>query len=75
MNALKENIILHVFDFIDTGHPDSLKMAKQLLEEFAKKYHVKLRGVKTKNTKQAFKDFITNNKGYLETIPKLYNSL
>lgn len=75
MNPLKEKIIFHVFEFIDTGNIKDSEIARGHLRELAKKYHIKIKAQKIINTKDAFKNFILNEKGYIETIPKLYNSL
>ena len=75
MDILKEKIIFHVFEFIDTGDLIHSQKARELLKDLAKKYHIKIKPQKITNTKEAFKAFIINEKGYVETIPKLYNSL
>lgn len=75
MDNLKEKIILHVFEFIDTGDLVHSRLARDLLKDMAKKYHITIKPKKITNTKQAFKDFILNESGYADTIPKLYNSL
>jgi hypothetical protein len=75
MDNLKEKIIYHVFEFLETGDIEHSKIAKEHLKELAKKYHVKIKKQIITNTKNAFKEFILNNNGFDETIPKLYNSL
>lgn len=75
MDALKEKIILHVFEFLDTGDLTHSRLARDYIKEMAKKYHIKIRVQPITNTKDAFRNFILNENGYVETIPKLYNSL
>ena len=75
MDPLKEKIIYHVFEFIDTGNIKDSEIARGYLKDMAKKYHIKIKPQRITNTKQAYKDFIINEKGYSETILKLYNSL
>ena len=75
MENLKEKIIFHVFEFLETGEIKHSQLAKGYLQMFAKKYHVKIKSQKIINIKDAFKAFIINEKGYVETINKLFNSL
>jgi len=75
MNNLKEKIIYHVFEFIDTGDVNHSELAKGFLEIFAKEKRINIRLVLKINTKDAFKKFILNESGYIETIPKLFYSL
>lgn len=73
---MKDKIIYHVFEFLETGDLTHSEIAKEHLKNLAKKYHVRLKYKKTLyNTKEAFKEFILNGEGYNITIPKLYNSL
>jgi GTP cyclohydrolase FolE2 len=73
---MKDEIILTVFDFIETKQNQFAIKAKELLEMFAKEYHVPIKKtVKKPDLKQAVRAFIDNGKGYVETIPNLYNAL
>jgi len=73
---MKDKIIFNVFEFIETGDTHHSNLAKEFLKTFAKKYHIKIKDKRVNyNTKEAFKDFILNGKGYNETIQRLYNSL
>lgn len=75
MDNLKDKIIFHVFEFIETGDLTHSRLAKDYLKNMAKKYHIKIKPQKITNTKEAYRNFILNEIGYTQTIPKLYNSL
>lgn len=65
-----------MFEFLDTGDVEHSNLAKEHLKTLAKKYHVKIKKQNiTYSTKDAFRDFILNGNGFIETINKLYNSL
>ena len=73
---LKAQVIVHVLDFIDKNDDNERKEAINKLSLLAKHYTTPLkRRVVSGNLKDFLKAFILNNKGYLETIPKLYNNL
>ena len=73
----KEKIILNIFEIIHERKTDKIQPTKILLEELAKKYKVntKKKSKVKPNLIAAYKEFISNGSGYIETIPKLYNAL
>lgn len=72
----KDKIIYDVLKFIETGDSFYKKEALQGLEKIAKYYTISVRKTKQKNdVKTALYDFILNNKGYVDTIVNLSNSL
>lgn len=74
-NAMKDEILLSVFDFIETKAPVHRTNAVSLLVDFAKFYGVPLKKVAKIDLKKAFRLFISNENGYITTINQLYYSL
>lgn len=71
-----DEIIFHTFEFLETGDLKHSDLAKEHLKTLAKKCHVKIKKQNISySLKDAFRDFILNEKGFNETINKLYNSL
>lgn len=72
----KNEVIVHSFDFLDTGIEENKNLAIEKLKDFAKFYNVPLK-IKSIDVdfKIAFKEFILNIKGYNRTIINLYNAL
>lgn len=75
MNSLKDKIILNVFEYIETGDISHSIKAQEHLRELAKHYHISIKKQAKKDIKICFKAFISNGRGYVETIPNLLNSL
>lgn len=76
MNKTRDEIIVMCIQIIYEGKSELAQQVKEKLKEFAKFYKVnhsdKLPSI---NSKTALNDFILNKKGYIKTIPKLYNAL
>ena len=72
---MKDKIIYHVLEFIDTSDLSHANTAKTLLQDLAKEYHLKIAKTAKIDIKRALKEFVLNGKGYVETISRLYNSI
>ena len=73
---LKDEIIVHVLNFIEEREQiEKVKAARKLIE-LAKRYRLKpsQKPIASDNMKY-LKEFIINAKGYVITISNLYNSL
>ena len=74
--SIKNNIIVNILNFIDTGQDKYSEKASEGLSILAKSYGVSLRRQERKQPiKPALIKFILNKEGYIETIPPLYNSI
>lgn len=74
---LKEQIIVNVLDYIDNNNDHTKHLAIDKLRELAKLYgglDLRVRSFDPDN-KLYLREFILNNKGYIKTIPDLFNSL
>lgn len=74
-NSTKDEIILSVFDYMETKSTVHRDKAVSLLSDLAKFYGVPLRKVAKIDLKKAFRSFIANESGYITTINQLYYSL
>ena len=72
---MKDKIIYHTLEFLDTNDLNHANKAKEYLTELAKKYHIKIKKQIKTDVKAALKGFVFNGPGYQVTIPKLYNAL
>ena len=77
IDNIKDEIILAVFNYLEDNSPRNRDRAIDLIQKFAKKYTIKIKKANRLriNSKDAFRRFVSNEKGYIETIPILYNSL
>jgi len=73
INKLKDKIIYDVLLYID--NPINKSEIQDMIKQFAKFYHVQLIKTNKKDLKSALLDFILNEAGYKDTIPKLNISL
>lgn len=72
---IKDRIILAVFEYIETNN-DSFKLeAQDQLKVLAKRYRINIKNVPKIELKASFKQFVSNNNGYIVTINELYHSL
>ena len=75
VNATKDEIIVSVFDYIETKAPVHSDKAVSLLSDLAKFYGIPLKKVAKIDLKRALRSFILNEQGYITTINQLYYSL
>lgn len=74
--STKEQIIVHLLDYIENNDEEEKKQAIEKLIAFAKFYKISLKRKKIfPNVKIHLREFILNKTGYLITILNLYNSL
>lgn len=76
----KDQLILNVFQFLDTGDLAYANKARDLLKELARRYRVTLRknASLSKDLKIALIEFLENKKGYANksgSLAVLYNSI
>lgn len=74
-NATKDEIIVSIFDFMETKATIHRDKAVSLLSDFAKFYGIPLKKVAKIDLKRAFRSFVLNEQGYITTINQLYYSL
>ena len=75
MDILKNKILLNSFEYLETGDLSFALSAKEQLSELAKIYHISIKKSQRTDLKNAFKVFILNERGFIETIQLLYNAL
>ena len=74
--SAKAEVIVHVLDYIDNKDEKAKKSAIEKLTAYAKFYNLSPRkNLNTPKVKQHLREFILNKKGYMNTIPNLFNSL
>jgi len=72
INKLKDKIVYDVLLYID--NPINKSEIQDMIKQFAKFYHVPLIKTTKNDIKQSLLDFILNEQGYNETLPRLVNS-
>ena len=73
LNIAKNKIIVEVLNHLD--NPKETEKLKEDRRQFSKKYHITIKRVSKKNTKQMLINFILNKEGYNITINDLFNSI
>ena len=72
---MKDKIILNILKYIDTKDNSFKSAALEQLKLLAKHYRVTIKNAPKIELKTALYQFIDNGTGYINTIPKLFNSL